>query len=69
MQSAERLSEVALGSKSVALILEGTFVALIPSGIVTLKEVAVFVLIGLVLLSFIMFPIFISAVMSLTDNG
>lgn len=48
---------------SAALILGGTFAALIPSGIITLMQVAIFVIVGLVLLSIIMLPIFMPAVM------
>jgi len=50
---------------SAALILAGTFAALLPSGIVTLMQVAILVLIGLVLLSFVMLPIFLPAVLGL----
>lgn len=53
---------------SAALILGGTFAALIPSGIVTLMQVAIVVLVGLVLLSFIMLPVFMPAVMGLTEK-
>ncbi|MDN4494644.1 MMPL family transporter [Ureibacillus aquaedulcis] len=53
---------------SAALILGGTFAALIPSGIVTLMQVAILVLVGLVLLSFIMLPVFMPAVMGLTEK-
>lgn len=50
---------------SAALILGGTFAALIPSGIVTLMQVAILVLVGLVLLSFITLPVFLPAVLGL----
>ena len=53
---------------SAALILGGTFAALIPSGIVTLMQVAILVLIGLVLLSFIMLPVFLPASLGLTKK-
>ncbi|WP_258000524.1 MMPL family transporter [Bacillus sp. Marseille-P3661] len=53
---------------SAALILGGTFAALIPSGIVTLMQVAILVLIGLVLLSFIMLPVFLPALIGLTKK-
>ncbi|MCM3389608.1 MMPL family transporter [Ureibacillus chungkukjangi] len=53
---------------SAALILGGTFAALIPSGIITLMQVAILVLIGLVLLSFLMLPVFMPAVMGLTEK-
>lgn len=46
---------------SAAVILGGTFAALIPSGIITLIQVAIAVMIGLVLLSVIVMPIFIPA--------
>lgn len=51
---------------SAALILGGTFAALIPSGIVTLMQVAILVMVGLILLSFVMLPIFIPAVLGLS---
>ncbi|MCZ1267527.1 MMPL family transporter [Paenibacillus tundrae] len=50
---------------SAAVILGGTFAALIPSGVVTLIEVAISVIIGLVLLSFVMLPILLPALISL----
>ncbi|MEL3962619.1 MMPL family transporter [Lysinibacillus endophyticus] len=53
---------------SAALILGGTFAALIPSGIVTLMQMAILVLIGLVLLSFIMLPVFLPAILGLTNK-
>ncbi|MFJ5563219.1 MMPL family transporter [Lysinibacillus xylanilyticus] len=49
---------------SAAIILGGTFAALIPSGIITLIEVAMTVILGLFLLSFVMLPIFIPALLS-----
>lgn len=51
-----------------ALILGGTFAALIPSGVLTLIEVAVVVITGLVLLSFITMPILLPALISLTQK-
>jgi len=60
IEAAKHIGGVVL---SVALILGGTFAALIPSGIVTLMQVAIFVLVGLVLLSFIVLPMFMPAVM------
>ena len=48
---------------SAAIILGGTFAALIPSGVITLIEVATVVIIGLLLLSFVMLPIFIPALL------
>lgn len=53
---------------SAAIILGGTFAALIPSGVVTLIQVAIVVIIGLFLLSFVMLPIFIPALQSLQNT-
>jgi len=50
---------------SAAVILGGTFAALMPSGVLTLIEVAMVVIVGLVFLSFVMLPVFIPALMSL----
>lgn len=65
IEAAKHIGGVVL---SAALILGGTFAALIPSGIVTLMQVAIFVSIGLVLLSFMMLPIFMPAVMGLSEK-
>lgn len=53
---------------SAAIILGGTFAALIPSGIPTLIEVALTVIVGLIILIFIM-PITLSAGIKLTYGG
>jgi putative drug exporter of the RND superfamily len=53
---------------SAAIILGGTFAALIPSGIPTLIEVALTVIIGLIILIFIM-PITLTAAVKLTYEG
>ncbi len=53
---------------SAAVILGGTFAALIPSGIPTLIEVALTVIVGLIILVFIM-PITMSAGVKLTYEG
>ncbi|PRO41636.1 MMPL family transporter [Bacillus sp. LLTC93] len=53
---------------SAAVILGGTFAALIPSGIITLIQVAIVVIIGLILLSLIMMPIFIPSLMAITHK-
>ncbi|XID92796.1 MMPL family transporter [Paenibacillaceae bacterium WGS1546] len=50
---------------SAAVILGGTFAALMPSGVLTLIEVAVVVIVGLLFLSFAMLPVFIPALMAL----
>ncbi|KGR79281.1 membrane protein [Ureibacillus manganicus DSM 26584] len=60
VEAAKHIGGVVL---SAALILGGTFAALIPSGIVTLMQVAIFVIVGLVLLSIMMLPIFMPAIM------
>jgi len=53
---------------SAAIILGGTFAALIPSGILTLIQVATLVMVGLVLLSLVMLPILVPAFFSLTSK-
>lgn len=53
---------------SAAIILGGTFAALIPSGIPTLIEVALTVIVGLIILVFIL-PITMSAAVKLTYEG
>lgn len=53
---------------SAAIILGGTFAALIPSGVPTLIEVALTVIIGLLLLVFLL-PIIMSAAMKITYEG
>lgn len=50
---------------SAAIILGGTFAALIPSGILTLIEVAIAVILGLFILSLIMLPVFIPSLMTI----
>lgn len=50
---------------SAALILSGTFAAMYPSGVLTLMELAVTVIIGLILLCFVFMPIAIPALVSL----
>jgi RND superfamily putative drug exporter len=52
---------------SAAVILSGTFAAMIPSGITTLIQVALAVIIGLILLVFLL-PLVMSSVISLTDK-
>lgn len=54
---------------SAAVILGGTFAALIPSGIYTLIEVAIMVIFGLIILSLIMLPAFMPAIMSLMGKA
>ncbi|WP_042348657.1 MMPL family transporter [Bacillus massiliigorillae] len=53
---------------SAAIILGGTFAALIPSGVLTLIEIAITVILGLFLLSFVMLPILIPALLSGMDR-
>ncbi|MDZ3956913.1 MMPL family transporter [Bacillus thuringiensis] len=50
---------------SAAIILGGTFAALIPSGVLSLVQVAMTVIIGLSVLSLIMLPLLLPALMSL----
>jgi len=54
---------------SAAIILGGTFAALIPSGVITLIEVATTVILGLFLLSFVMLPILLPALLGLVDRA
>lgn len=60
-----QMGSVILGA---AVILGGTFVALMPSGVITLIQVAMAVIIGLVILTFMMMPIFIPAWFGLADK-
>ncbi|MFC4411804.1 MMPL family transporter [Chungangia koreensis] len=53
---------------SAAIILGGTFAALIPSGIMTLIQVALVVIVGLALLSFVMMPILLPALIALSNK-
>ncbi|MGN6712604.1 MMPL family transporter [Anaerocolumna jejuensis] len=53
---------------SAIIILGGTFATLIPSGMVLLEELAVAVIVGLVMLCFILLPIFLPASMALPDT-
>ncbi|SMO85621.1 MMPL family transporter [Melghirimyces algeriensis] len=52
---------------SAALILGLTFASLYPSGVLTLVQIATVVIIGLILLAFVMLPILLPALMSLTQ--
>jgi RND superfamily putative drug exporter len=52
---------------SAALILGGTFAALIPSGVLTLIQVAFVVIVGLALLSFIAMPILLPALIKVSS--
>lgn len=54
---------------SAAIILGGTFAALIPSGIMTLIQVALVVIVGLALLSFVMMPILLPALIALSNKN
>lgn len=53
---------------SAAIILSGTFATLYPSNLIILMELAIGVVIGLLLLSFILLPIVIPALISLTEK-
>jgi RND superfamily putative drug exporter len=49
------------------IILGGTFATLIPAGIILLSELAIAVITGLVILCFVLLPIFVPATMALPD--
>ncbi len=53
---------------SAAIILSGTFATLYPSNLIVLMELAIGVIIGLLLLSFILLPIVIPALISITEK-
>ena len=53
---------------SAAIILGGTFATLIPSGMILLAELAVTVIVGLIVLCFVMLPVFFPASISLMDK-
>lgn len=53
---------------SAALILGGTFAALIPSGVLTLIQVALVVLIGLLFLSFVAMPVLLPGLIGLMNR-
>ncbi|MNI13779.1 putative membrane protein YdgH [compost metagenome] len=53
---------------SAAIILSGTFAALMPSGVLSLMEIAIVVIVGLMLLSFIILPILIPACIGLAHK-
>lgn len=54
---------------SAAIILGGTFAALIPSGINSLVQIAIAVMIGLVFLTLLLMPVFIPGVFSLSSKA
>jgi putative drug exporter of the RND superfamily len=53
---------------SAAIILSGTFATLYPSNLIILMELSIGVVIGLLLLSFILLPIVIPALISITEK-
>ncbi|WP_017729276.1 MMPL family transporter [Halalkalibacterium ligniniphilum] len=65
VQAARHIGGVVI---SAAIILGGTFAALIPSGVITLIQVATVVIVGLILLSLVMLPIFIPALIGLVHK-
>ncbi|MEK4762777.1 MMPL family transporter [Viridibacillus sp. FSL E2-0187] len=65
IEAAKNIGSVVL---SAAIILGGTFAALIPSGILTLIQVALVVIVGLVLMSLLLMPIFIPSMFGLTSK-
>jgi putative drug exporter of the RND superfamily len=52
---------------SAVIILGGTFATLMPSGIILLSELAIAVITGLIVLCFILLPIFVPAMIALPD--
>ncbi|WP_040205311.1 MMPL family transporter [Neobacillus jeddahensis] len=52
---------------SAVIILGGTFATLMPAGIILLSELAIAVITGLVILCFVLLPIFVPAMMALPD--
>ncbi|MGE7622223.1 MMPL family transporter [Viridibacillus sp. NPDC096237] len=65
IEAAKNMGAVVL---SAAIILGGTFAALIPSGILTLIQVALVVIVGLVLMGLLLMPIFIPSMFGLTNK-
>lgn len=65
IQSAKKVGGVVL---SAAVILSGTFAALYPSGVLTLVQIATVVIIGLLVLSALMLPVLIPALISITQR-
>lgn len=63
LRSAKNIGSVVI---SAAVILALTFAALYPSGVLTLTQIATVVIIGLFLLAFVMLPVFLPAMMSVT---
>lgn len=53
---------------SAAVILSGTFATLYPSNLIVLMELAIGVVIGLILLSFVLLPVVVPALISLTEK-
>lgn len=53
---------------SAVIILGGTFATLMPSGLVLLAELAIAVISGLIVLCFILLPVFLPAMISLQEN-
>lgn len=64
-ESAKHIGGVVI---SAAIILGGTFAALIPSGVLSLIEIAIVVIVGLMLLSFIILPILMPACIGLAHK-
>lgn len=65
VEAAKRVGTIIL---SAFLILGGTFATLMPSGMLLLIELATAVITGLIVLCFIMLPIFVPAMISLLDS-
>ena len=54
---------------SAVAILAGTFAAMLPSGVLSLVEIATVVLIGLLLYAFVVLPLFIPVMVRILVNG
>jgi putative drug exporter of the RND superfamily len=54
---------------SAAIILGGTFAAMLPSGVLSILQIATVVLIGLFLYSFVMLPLFVPVMVKLFENA
>ncbi|MFT8917911.1 MAG: MMPL family transporter [Oenococcus sp.] len=64
VSASNRLGKVVM---SAVVILGGTFAAMIPSGILTLIQVPIVVITGLLILAFVTIPMFIPAVITISD--
>ena len=70
INEALRLTSANIGHvvTSAVIILAGTFAAMLPSGILTLMQVSICVVIGLVLLAFFLLPFLFNGLMRIKRN-